>query len=433
MENKKKNDNNPQNGEYNYKSELEQIVDEIENPYPLLDEEWFRKYGITDPSTAAEKFRDWYNKLKNTHLDHKNPHHHINYLKEVLHCGTGLAEPTCDAYLRGQTYWEERIGGKNKIGRKKIICLNTLTTALGYPKPLWNLPERKNSKNRNIAILAELTGIPSEGYHFELIRKITEIAEEHKYEASLHPIHQNSIQEDLIKFMYTFDPYAIIMIRLSPKDFSCLETVPTILIHADKKRYTYPSVICNIIPDHSTIKTSLKKWADQVLNSGRSKNTEVVVVSVEEEYKDGSIRDERILLIIQALKHISSNVKIHHCIVSDYSFRHSIKIFNRYKDNAKLFICLSDPLAICIKHLLIATGKNYKHRVCGFDFSNIAQAENITSFDQGLSEIALQAFKKLQEYESGKHQFEEINIKVKLISENPKRYPNLNEIEVVKI
>lgn len=431
MNNQEESENSRQEEEYNYKNELERIIHKRGKPFPLLDEEWFDKYGIVDPSVSSKRFKAWFNKEKNRHLDPKNPVDHIDYLKVLWECGTGLRKSTCDAYVRGQEYWRERPGGKGKIGRRKLICLNTMTSTLRYPIPPWSLPKRKIPKNKIIAILAELTGIPSEGYHFELIRRITQAATEHKYEVSLHPVHQSNIQEDIIKFMYTFDPYVVVLIRLSPKDLSRLEDVPTILVHADRKSYPYPPVICNIVPDQSTIKDSLKKWANQVLTSEKPKNTEIVVVSVEEEHIRGSIRDERIHLMVKALKSISSKVKVSHCIVPDYSFRHSIKIFQKYKNSARLFICLSDPLAVCIKHLLIATGANYKHRVCGFDFSMIAQAENVTSFDQGLSEIAPLIYRKLQEYQSGRRDFEEINIRVNLRTENPRKYPELNDIKII--
>ena len=63
-----------------------------------------------------------------------------------------------------------------------------------------------------------------------------------------------------------------------------------------------------------------------------------------------------------------------------------MKIYKAHPD-AMGYICLSDEIAVGLKHLMEKDGKDYRQRVIGFDDSHLAEVEKIISFNQGLDQI----------------------------------------------
>jgi len=171
-----------------------------------------------------------------------------------------------------------------------------------------------------------------------------------------------------------------------------LSNIPVVLVHADRRVYHRP-VIANIVPNQERITTDLKRWLDLAHRDPRSRalgrKRPVVLVTLPEEGSAGSIRNERIRCVRDAIATSKRAIEF----VDDFSFRHALKVFRAHPD--AIFVCLSDEMAVAIEHLIVAGSGDPSNRVVGFDNSDLARLEDIPSFDQHLQECAHQAWHML--------------------------------------
>jgi len=235
------------------------------------------------------------------------------------------------------------------------------------------------------------------------------------------------------KILRIYYPDAVVMIRLTPsrdaigmlKDYH----TPTILVHADICEYHSPPVLANIVPDQESIRRYLtdEECIKQLVGSPCWPRRNVVVVTMRQEKKKkgtrGTIRNQRISLILEALRPAHPRV----VEVDDYGFRHAMPVFEKYPD--AFYVCLSDQIAVGIKHILKAAGEaDYEQRVLGFDNSALAQQEHVPSFDQGLTEIGSKVSDLLsgffgQDLQQPRRwpKFQAANVKVRLKYNKPPR------------
>jgi DNA-binding LacI/PurR family transcriptional regulator len=408
---------------------------------PAINAAWFRDHGSSIPAIGWGGFDLWWQKT-GQRLSLSSARDLRRYVQEVLICAVGVKPSTADAYLRGAEYYKKREKRvRTRFNHQTHALLDEVTQALGFPIPLWPSHKEERPWSGRLAIFSELASLPSQRFHFELIRAIARGAQENHCLCSVHEVSQRTLADDIKRIMRLFDLDAAVMLRLTP-DPECLNVLrstPTILIHADRaqKHYSFPPIVCNIVPGQQSIGSCLTKFVEWSGVRKRENPEPAVVASIEMEHKLGSIRDQRILFVLQALA--ESGLAPQHCIVSDYSFASAIRIFQAFP-HASLYVCLSDQLALGLKHCLIASGQEYKRRVVGWDNSEqYAQRENISSFDQGLKQIADQVFDALTEiiqYEQAlatnpvgavgkpaKPAFKEVSISVELARENEKGYP----------
>ncbi len=352
-----------------------------------LSQEWFSANCTGDPLIAFTQWQEWLTKNPKKRYQTK--------YRKALQLLSGLHESSIRHYLSGRTH---------KLGKETLTLLDQISASLGVDAP--ERPKRRHAivshRLKRIALLAEFSDIPSLSYHFEVIRHVILHTFPHHYTVSLHQVSSHQLSQAVTTLLRVSRPDAIVMLRITPDADSLhiLEraAVPVLLIHAD--RFTYPPpVLGNIVPLQERIKVSLKNWVSGL--PGSKPQSKIVVVSMQPEHvpprnfpraesrvydpkrlDTTSIRNERILNILEAVESFNV-IQVH---VDDYSFRHALTVYQHHHD-ALAFICLSDQIAIALKHLLIATEKATAHRIIGFDDSKIAQQENITSFGQKFDEI----------------------------------------------
>jgi DNA-binding LacI/PurR family transcriptional regulator len=407
-----------------------------------IEAAWFRDHGSSIPMIALARFNRW-RQTRGRRLSPISTKDLRRYLIQMLVCAVGVKEPTADAYLRGEEYYRKKEGKvRTRFNHQTHAWLDEVTSALGFPVPRWSYHDiEERPWSGRLAIFTELASLPSQRFHFDLIRAIAHEARENHCLCSVHEVSRERLAHDIATLMRLFDPDAAILLRLTPDGLclSALDSTPTILVHADRGpcRDQYPPIVCNIVPDQQSIGPCLMEFLKGPGTVKRAKRGTTVVASIEMEHKPGSIRDERICLVLQALGELGLAPR--HCIVQDYSFANAIRVFKAFP-NASLYVCLSDQLALGIKHCLIASGREYKRRVVGWDNSEqYAQRENITSFDQGLRQIASKIFEELIgiiKYEQAiaddptgaagkpaKPAFKEVGIPVELAQEESGGYP----------
>ena len=161
------------------------------------------------------------------------------------------------------------------------------------------------------------------------------------------------------------------------------------------------------------------------------KRPKVVLVAMKEEVEHElfpavpgiprSIRNHRIAAIEREL----DGAEVTRFQVEDYGFRHALAVWERHPD-ADAYVCLSDQIAVGLKHLLLCRGcseDECRERIVGCDGSALAREAKIASLSQGLEEVGKSALDRLcillDQYEGREFTFpqeaEEIPVTVRLV------------------
>jgi DNA-binding LacI/PurR family transcriptional regulator len=397
----------------------------MEKSFADLSEEWFREYGVADPVRAYELWSKWISKYPNQSDAAKH--------KKALQLGSGLAPTSIRFYLKNDV---------KHLSRSAVKDLDAMSKALGFEPPERYGGDKVRPRHgaKRIALLMELAGLPSPPYHLEVTCGLIRAASRYLYGTVLYEAPHDRLDQAIREVLRVFRPDAVVMLRLTP-DRASLETlkeygVPAVLVHSDRFKYPSPPILANIVPGQETIEPELWKWAKDLLGSpgsrrspGRKGSGRPVVVAMPYERAarhlpriddvPPSIRNERIDLILDTLAAFRP-IRFE---VEDYSFRHAARVFKAHPD-APAYICLCDQIAVGIKLLAAAAGKDYAGRIIGFDGSDLARQEGIASFGQHLDEIGKLVTEKLETWfwrEEGKEPkaewpgFEQVRTDVRLV------------------
>jgi len=334
-----------------------------------LSQEWFNDNCIAgiDPIKAYKKWSGWITRRK---LSDDNKY------RKALRLATGFHEAVIRQYINSPD---------KHVSERRRQALDHISNTLGRTPPKHKSPIRLDG---NLALLIDMNKIASSSYYMEIIKGLVEEAAKYHLNFSIYNVSQDNHESMVKRISHVYYPSGFVMVRLNPSDECCRileeDNVPVVLIHADKKKYSSPPVFANVIPDQSGIREDIVKWADELKkesNSWKNKSDdEIVLIAMPTEPGD-SIRSERIRNIMSAF-----NKYIPIYTVEDYSFRHAMDVYKSHP-NAMGYICLSDEIAVGLKHLMEKDGKDYRHRVIGFDNSRLADLEEIASFDQSLDQI----------------------------------------------
>jgi DNA-binding LacI/PurR family transcriptional regulator len=391
--------------------------------FPILTESWFTQNGSTDPARAAEAWFAW---------DRPERSLGARYRK-ALELASGLTAGAVRHYLNGRSY---------KLSEKTLAKLDAISLTLGVPPAKRKERQaeliRSSLVDRHLALLTEIEGIPSPTYHLGVIRSITHAATERNFSLVLHEVSQSELAADVQRIVRHYRPSAMIMVRLTP-DAIVTRTldrwsIPVVLVHADRLQYPCPPVLANLVPAQDPMAEWLRGWALQTLDAlrpgeqaGLTCRTNIVIVAMRDDLLvhdfdsvtgiRSSIRMERKDIILHALQEFNPVLEE----VDDYSFRHALRVLQKHPDGC-IYVCLSDEIAVGIKHLLEISGKSRQHRIIGFDDSPLAKAEQITSFGHELSETGQLAigpmtewFRNMSEGEARWPVFKEVPVEVQLV------------------
>jgi len=367
-----------------------------ESSFPLLTKKWFTRHGsIPDGAAAYEQWRHWLRKYPGRSDETKH--------RKALELASGLSATAISLYFNGKAA---------RLGDVTRHRLDSLSRDLGRTPPDVKTRHKRGPVTRRlkqVALMTELVGIPSPSFHMEVLRGFMRKAA-NSFAVALHEVTRANLSSDVGRVVRTFRPDAVIMVRLTPDAESLeelrQELIPTVLIHAARYDYPVPPVLANIVPGQETILEDLKAWASRLRKGnaslGRSEyenRSDVIVVTIQDEKprqdfqakrKVPGIRNERIKLILKALREFAP--KRH--VVPDYTFRHALQVFEAYP-RAQAYVCLSDEIAVGLKHLVTASGREPRPWVVGFDDSQLAREERITSFGQHLDEVGGRAVEQL--------------------------------------
>ena len=385
--------------------------------YRDLDEAWFAVNGTTDPAAAAALWKKWA----------REGRAHKACLGKALELATGLSASAIRHYLNNRTY---------KLSAATLARMDAICRALKIKPPVREARAeefiRASLMDRKLALLTPMEGVPSLSYYMEVIRSVTNAATLKNFQATLHEVSLESVSSSIQGIVRHYRPSAMILVRLTP-DAQAVQTlakhaIPTVLIHADRLKYPSLPILGNIVPDQKPMLAFLRSWiagnialqsneeicneldlervnleASTLPHPGLSPSRQVVIVAMPDEpdrldfdpieAEPPSLRTQRKKLMLEALKEF--NPEIYE--VEDYSFRHALNVV-RAHPNAMLYLCLSDEIAVGVKHHLEAKGLPTRNRIIGFDDSSLALKERITSFGQSIPEIGSKALELLSEW-----------------------------------
>lgn len=380
----------------------------MNSEFPNLSVNWFHKHCIrTDPAEAAKEWDEWIA---------SKPRTDEQKYRKALSLATGLHEASIRHYLKRP----------DKLSDLTLTTLDSLTAALGRTPPEERTSETRQVGRRGnrIALLVELTSIPSPPFHLQVIRGIVRGASRHHFSVSMHEVSGDPLANAIKRVASIYRPDAMVMLRLTPnrETASVLgrADIPVVLVHADRLEYPSPPFVANIVPGQEPIEECLSGWAKNLADwhaartrSSGGQNSEIIVVALGPEktkhdypplHPVPHIRKERIDLVKKALEELQElkKIKLVDYQVPDYSFRHALSVYRKHP-KALGYVCLSDEIAVGIKHAMIANRgeKEWKRRIIGFDNSWLAREEEITSFGQHLEDIGDLAVEKLAEQLTG--------------------------------
>jgi DNA-binding LacI/PurR family transcriptional regulator len=369
----------------------------MEKQFPELDEAWFKTFGFVEANKAAAEWTTW------TQGDHKR----MASYKKALAVATGLTPGAIGHYVRGDA---------KKLSEQTWAKLDALSRVLGFaPTPRRTLGEninRAGRSERRVALLVELARVPSRPFHMEVIRSVLDGAATHNLSLSLHEAQPSNLAEEIERILrhYTLD--GLILLRLTPdrRTAAVLKKwkMPTVLIHAHRLRYPCLPFIANVVPNQEQLGDWVRAWVLRELpgdsQQPRHLVTKIVMVAMPDENTpvdfepietgiEPAIRNKRKRAIIEALKDYPLVVET----IEDYSFRHAYAI-GRQHENASEWIALSDEVGVALKHVLLAADQSSSPRIIGFDDSDLARLEKITSIGQHVEQVGLMAVDALSSW-----------------------------------
>jgi DNA-binding LacI/PurR family transcriptional regulator len=398
-----------------------------------LDEKWFKKHGIAaDAAQAARQWREW--------LDSSPSRRDSTKLHKALELAVVVSRAAVDHYLSRERWY--------KLSDATLQALDTVAEALGYeprrdkPKAASFLPTRSALPKRGalrIALLVNLAQLNSPRFRMEVIRSIIREGGRHNFSVALHelPPTEPEMSETVGQIVRNVQPHGIVWFQLTPSAKALLQSaaVPSVIVHGVKREYPAP-VIGHILPLQDSIRQLMVLWARglpqrQSIRHVKGKNTgrKVAVAHMPEEaLSEGgvSIRNERIELIITGLR--EAGFEPHEVVVEDYSASNAWQVIEQCPD-ADGYVCLSDEIAISVKHLLWARGEKAAHRILGFDDSSLAARHNVSSISQHISDIGRKVCELLENcFRTGEAVFQEVTFELNLTPRTepdpPKSPPN---------
>jgi len=377
--------------------------------FDRLDQKWFDTYAEKGSANALRLWGEW-------RKGNPNPKPETAYRK-VLELTSGLSAGAIGHYLNGRT---------TKLGSHTLDKLDQVSEALGVRPPERDelgkgVASGGGTSSGTIVLLTELWNLPSTSYHFATIRGILRAASP-KYHVFIHEVSRETLDTDVSNIAGSYVPDGVIMLRLTPgrKALSRLarRKIPVVLVHGDRQAYPAPPVLTHVVPDQGPIRQLLPGALEVLMRARRSPRREGKLKAVREgklkavlvrkeletpvlefprlEGIEPSIRNERICLIAESVERVLGTKPIKF-EVADYSSSQAIRVHRAHPD-ADVFVCLSDEIAVGLRHLLEVAGTFDEKVVIGFDNSQLAHQHGIPSFGQALEVIGDTAVKRLHRW-----------------------------------
>ena len=302
----------------------------VEDWRKLITECWFRDVGAkADPVTAARNWDVFTEKLLGKRqlpgLPLSTAERSRRYLLAVV---TGVDEATVRNYLKNN----------HKLSDSTRLHLQIVDEKLGFT-PVGDavssepVTHRKRGIHR-IALATELTNLPSTNFHQNVIRSILIAANQRNFSLMIHEVHRATLTKDVRRLVLTHECDGLILIRLTPDDALCSflaeQYTPVVAVHADVENYSSPPVLANISPVQTNLGALVRDHVVKCLSGVNQ--PKVVIVHMPFEDEPGSIRDERIRVIKEALSSPELSFNLSLVEVSDYGFNRAFEVFSRHPE-----------------------------------------------------------------------------------------------------
>jgi DNA-binding LacI/PurR family transcriptional regulator len=365
--------------------------------FPELSREWFVQYSKRIPRQAFEEWTRFVNGPRIRSNDAK--------FRKALELAADVTPGVVYHYLFGQGN-RDPTRKDRKLGPQTVRDLDTVSKALGHePNAPVSVHVREAQKGtRKIALLAELTGVPSPRFHLTVLAGIVRAGERTRnFSVALHEVRQSEtdLPGRLARVLRNEMPHGVVWFRLTPDD-TCLNVLssysanlPVVLVHAHRLRYP-PPVIAHVVPRQEPICSVVEMWAGYLPELPNKDNRTVVIAAMQPEDTRTppfepldpcipvSIRKERVELIGSGIAAAGLNAVVQ--TVEDYSASRAYDVLQQYP-NARGYVCLSDEIAVAVQQLLMARGEETRRRILGFDGSELARHHRIPSINQWLPDL----------------------------------------------
>jgi DNA-binding LacI/PurR family transcriptional regulator len=362
-----------------------------EQKFPDLNEKWFEKHGTAaDPALAARQWREWLGSSPNRRDTAK--------FRKALELAVGVSRAAVDHYLSDKRWY--------KLSDNTLQSLDAVAEALGHPikrdKPkaasfslARNAPPKRGA--RQIALLVNLAQFTSPRFRLDVISSVIREGARHNFSVALHelPHAEPEMSETVGQIVRNVRPHGLIWFQLTPSEEALKQSaaLPSVVVHGVKREYSFP-VIGHVFPEQESINQIVAMWARGLpqrlpVGRGKGKNAKRKVAMVHMPKEEGlsddeSFRNNRIERVRAGLQ--EAGFEPASVEVKDYAASNAWQVIEKCPD-ADGYVCLSDEIAISVKHLLWARGEKAADRILGFDDSSLAERHKIPSIGQQISEI----------------------------------------------
>lgn len=394
-----------------------------------LDEKWFEKHGTAaDPALAARQWQEWLSSSRRRDTAK---------FRKALELAVGISRAAVDHYLSNERWYKlsdntlqaldavaEALGQKIRRDKSKAASVSLARTA----------PPKRGA--RHIALLVNFAQFTSPRFRLDVISSIIREGARHNFSVALHelPLNEPEMSETVGQIVRNARPHGLVWFQLTPSAQALAQsaTTPSVVVHG-AKRNEYPSpVIGHVLPLQDSIPQLVTMWTRELPQSrsernakGKKAKRKVAVVHMPKEVLpegDVSIRNQRIELILAGLR--EAGFEPHQVVVEDYSASNAWQVIEQCPD-ADGYVCLSDEIAISVKHLLWARREKAAHRILGFDDSSLAASHNISSIGQHIYDIGRKVCELFeQHFRTGEAAFQEVTFEVNLTPRTEPDPPN---------
>ncbi len=377
-----------------------------------INQEWFVDHALGDPKIAFWKYTEWLDGARNPDDEAR--------LRKAIESAAELSRAAISFY-RGNKL-------QHKLSKRTLAQLDSMVASLQSDDEFIAVPRRRLERHRGsirVALLTEVASLPNFRFHFDVWRGLVWAAPTYHATIATHEVLSARQLEETGRILRIYAPDAVIYLRLSPTK-ECLRQlhaagVGAVLVHSDE--YATESaplpILANIIPSHRYIPGELAGRVRQFFHDRKHRGVsttprKVVILAMKAEL--GSLRYRRIEALKRAFRSFDDLI-IQEELVLGYGFQHALQVLLKH-DDGQIYCCLSDELAVGVSHFFKARnrGKSHDNRagrlIVGYDDSQLAREQGISSFGQNLDEIGRIAMDQISGWWDSGGQVEHISFRL---------------------
>jgi LacI family transcriptional regulator, purine nucleotide synthesis repressor len=296
---------------------------------------------------------------------------------------SGLSISSVSGYLNNK---------KGAVSKNKARMLDGILSIVDY-RPSNAARKLRSTKKMSIGFIAPVTNSPSTEYSVEILKGVKEEARKYNYFVDIYDIGLDETADftSRLPFLGLVDGLIEVSSALTAESLAPLVQQKIPIFHVNPLREEQR------IPFVGSLNSDTSPFTDlleHLFNDHRYKNPVLIGIPTEGHHQ----REEKLDLFREMLKKhsVSFNPEKNILFVSSYSFREGDTAWNRIREinpEADVLVCLSDVVAAAL--MLAQQETRHKIAVTGYGNFDLGESFGLTTVDQHIRELGVEAFQQL--------------------------------------